>query len=81
MFLYSTIYAIMFINTWTKKMTVMENLICNTGSQHVCNQDVFFERKRNPQNSMTNDPAKVWPFGIIPFLIDSRLCKCMYLPV
>ena len=27
------------------------------------------------QYSMTSDPNKVWPNGILPFIIEQKLCK------
>ena len=30
---------------------------------------------RERQHSMTNDPDKVWPNGILPYLIDDNLGK------
>lgn len=31
--------------------------------------------KRIPQNTMTNDPDKVWPEGIVRFVCDAKISK------
>ena len=35
------------------------------------------ERYRLPQQSMTSDPRKIWPNGIVPYQIDLRLGKIL----
>ena len=35
------------------------------------------ESIQRAQNSMTNDPAKVWPNGIVPYKIDVSVGKCI----
>ena len=36
---------------------------------------VLKTNNRVHQHSMTSDPNKVWPNGILPFMIEQSLCK------
>ena len=43
--------------------------------QQVAKFDVTLKRNnRVRQHSMTSDPNKVWPKGILPYEIDRRIC-------
>ena len=33
------------------------------------------ETSKSPQNSMTSDPDKVWPGGVLPYQIDNSVGK------
>ena len=32
---------------------------------------------RTPQNLMTVVPERVWPYGVVPYVMDNTICKKM----
>ena len=48
------------------------------GNYELNTVDVLRTNNRCPQYTMTNDPEKVWPRGIIPYMLDPSLGKFSY---